>query len=46
MAVGVDLSARTDHSSAPDSLRSVYLRLVAEERAHAREAARVLTPPS
>ncbi|MFF8652511.1 hypothetical protein, partial [Streptomyces huasconensis] len=26
-----DLSARTDHSSAPDPLRSVYLRLVAEE---------------
>ncbi|MFF4699993.1 hypothetical protein [Streptomyces chattanoogensis] len=26
-----DLSARTDHSSAPDPLRNVYLRLVAEE---------------
>ncbi|MFC8125402.1 hypothetical protein [Streptomyces sp. NPDC057302] len=26
-----DLSARTDHSSAPDPLGSVYLRLVAEE---------------
>ncbi|MDT0464595.1 hypothetical protein [Streptomyces gibsoniae] len=26
-----ELSARTDHSGAPDALRSVYLRLVAEE---------------
>lgn len=26
-----DLTARTDHCSAPDPLRSVYLRLVAEE---------------